>query len=313
MAESRESEIDRLRYENSQLRKTLEDGSLRQEEEHALLHRDYEKLVGELEHYRDLMSDMDRSPLARSTPAHSSRHMTTVIDRPVSCILPEKFSGERNEDWEDWISLFETYSSLNKWTQEEQVTILATLLRGRARKAWLDIPVPERKKYDSVKQCMHRALVPLGVSEIKKTELHTLRRNPSDSIQDFASELRRTVRLTYPELSSHSIDVLSKDFLINKIEDRQLRLKLRHQSKVPYDELVSIAVEWETIERLDRARSTVHSGVSQTTSEPDIGFQEQLKLVQQNLSSLQSQISKISGSIAPSRRSRKGGSGNHLN
>lgn len=297
MAESTSAEIERLRQENNSLRAITEDIAKHKAEVRRLRRMD-DELAGEFTSCKELVDTFmhsDNKPTASSTPAPPPvPSYTTVLERTVNCILPEKFSGDRDEDWTDWLGLFETYAELNHWSEREQITFLATLLRGRARKVWQEIPLDSRSSMNAIVRCMTTAFAPAGVTEIAKAELYALRRKPTDSFRDFAFDIRRMVRIAYPELSSAAIDTLSKDSLINKVDDRQLRLKLRHQSSKSYNELVSVAAEWETIEKIDKARSTFHSGVVEAKAESGLGLESKVEQLQANLQALQIRLDKLS-------------------
>ena len=53
--------------------------------------------------------------------------------RPV--VMPDAFSGESSETWEDWIDEFEECAILNKWSEEQMVQFMCVRLKGSARKA----------------------------------------------------------------------------------------------------------------------------------------------------------------------------------
>lgn len=120
------------------------------------------------------------------------------------------------------------------------------------------MPKIVQSNIDSLVPALTKAFTPQGLSDIKRAELQALVRKPSEDLFDFSLNVRR------PNLDTNAIDTLANDMFIAKLRDRNLRLKLRHLVTQSFDELVSAAIQWETIEKADKAMTSVYMGTVQT-------------------------------------------------
>ncbi|KAL5010990.1 hypothetical protein ScPMuIL_013295, partial [Solemya velum] len=283
--------------ENRYAQQKAEIDALRQEKD-ELVHQSMVSRDLQLEMSRKLeaLEELNRIPVTSSTPGPyplTGQSSTTIIERStVNCVLPEKFTGEGKEDWTDWISLFETHAEINQWTMPEMGKFLVSLLRGRARKVWHEIPLASQGNYGAIKKILTKAFVPFGVGEFRKAELHAIRRKLDESLYVFSLEIRRLVRQAYPELDTVALDILAKDNFVNKVDNSNLRLKLRHMPKLSFDEIVAVAMEWETIEQADKARSSIYASSVGIKSETST-MAEQIQFLCEEMKTLRSEIASV--------------------
>ena len=89
--------------------------------------------------------------------------------RPL--ITPDSFN--REENWDDWISHFNSASKVNKWNDWAKLLWLEVGLVGKARKAWSRLSTQDKGDYNSAVTALCRRFEPESKHDLYAAEFQT--------------------------------------------------------------------------------------------------------------------------------------------
>ena len=72
------------------------------------------------------------------SPQNSSEGLEWMAAKPL--VIPELFSGEGNQRWDDWLDHFERVAKVNSWDDAAKLTWLPARLTGRAAAVFRRLP-----------------------------------------------------------------------------------------------------------------------------------------------------------------------------
>ena len=189
------------------------------------------------------MSGVKKLPL---TP--EVRPGTLALDR---ALLPEVFCSGLVEEWTSWVQTFELYAQLNGWNDQHKARILGIRLGGKASRVYFDLPLETRNDFGMAIAALTSRFQPRGTQALGMLEFRKRGRRKDETFLDFAVELRRLSKVAFPTMDEVSREAICIAEFIDKMEQRELRLKLRHTSFATLDEAVAFATEWDAIETVD--------------------------------------------------------------
>ena len=191
--------------------------------------------------------------------------------------MPESFAALENNEWDSWIPYFEDCAVIKGWNGGRKAQFLAVLMRGSALLQLQNLATGVRENSATLKEALREQFVSKERVKVHKIEF----RARNEKLPDLASLLRRLVSRAYLEAVRDLQDSLAADQLINTLEDREVRMKLRGPGPKTTDEAVSHSLE---IAAICEAESRRNQGWSvQVVHEPSKGENsELLALLKQN-------------------------------
>ena len=96
-----------------------------------------------------------------------------------------------------FIAHVEAQRSLNGWTSKETAQLVRVTLNGEAQMAIEELEEVSRR-WEGMKEALRDRFEPAGLEAKHRTELLAQRRNDSETLAQYVSELRRLEKLAYP-------------------------------------------------------------------------------------------------------------------
>lgn len=189
-----------------------------------------------------------------STSSGSSGQVVANVVNPRPVVMPDMFSGSKEDDWEAWLTHFETCAILNKWEGVTKAQFLSVRLKGTAQRSLQELPVDVRNDFDQLKTALTAKFLPGEKLELYKAEFRSRRKESGESLREFADSLTKLARKAYPDVPAGHREELAKDKFIDGIESKETRVKLREITTKTLDEALCRAVQLEAIEAAEAQR-----------------------------------------------------------
>lgn len=109
-------------------------------------------------------------------------------DRPTekrAPILPDFFCGNADQRWQDWLSDFELFNSLNHWSDAGKVNFIGIRLKGAPRDVYRSLMGQEKSSYDRLKTALTERFEPLDRTEVFRTEFRWRVKREGERLLDF--------------------------------------------------------------------------------------------------------------------------------
>ena len=94
-------------------------------------------------------------------------------------VLPETFTEEQNFD--HWVSHFESVTAVNKWSDGEKLLWLRVRLIGKAHVAFDQLMPEVQQSYTTAKQALQERFEPESKCMLYKAEFDTRKKQKSES------------------------------------------------------------------------------------------------------------------------------------
>ena len=110
---------------------------------------------------------------------------------------------------------------------------------------------------------------PTNQSELHLAQMKTRLRKKSETIQELAQDIKRTVRMAYPNASMEIREQLCKDCFVDALNDREIQWSIYQQSPKTMDETVQLAVKLEAFHKSTQRYSMPQRGLRMQHEEPE--------------------------------------------
>ena len=111
--------------------------------------------------------------------------------------LPETFdTGKASE----WFQRYEICCRVNGWDADKMALKLPTLLEGEALTIWLELTEDEQKNYETTKNKIINAIMPMSFISLDTFHKRTLR--PGESLSLYVHELKQSLTQAMPDIAS---------------------------------------------------------------------------------------------------------------
>lgn len=158
--------------------------------------------------------------------------------------LPETFSGAKT-DLKDWLSHFDLVADANEWTSADKGINLACSLRGNAQQILRDLPVEERKNYDSILHALKRRFDPEEREKQHKNEFRSRHKRREESITDYGFALNRLASSAFPKMSYDDREDLVVEQFVLGLPSRELAWHVSSRNPETLDKAVGLAIEFD--------------------------------------------------------------------
>lgn len=212
-------------------------------------------------------------------------------------VKPPTFDG--SSDLSAYLRQFEMISEMNNWAETKKAMELAVCLRGTAADILNDIPFSSLRDYDCIVEALFQRFQPSNQRKLHLAKLRGRVRRKNETIDDLARDIRKMVRLAYPELSPTAKDEISLDFFTEALNDSQLRQAIIVGNPKSMSEAIRIAAESDA--NLNRS-NTYCRGV-QEYNEPllrriaELEFQVQQQAMQNQTQDLYARLARVETSV----------------
>ena len=116
--------------------------------------------------------------MAQEGDSEQPQEATNRKVQPV--IIPDAFSDELMESWDDWLGHFESVAKVNGWDENMCLLRLEVQLTGMAHNAWRQLSNEARAQYSTAKASLCKRFEPDSRREGYVAEFHTRKLNPGE-------------------------------------------------------------------------------------------------------------------------------------
>ncbi|KAK4012310.1 hypothetical protein OUZ56_021410 [Daphnia magna] len=191
---------------------------------------------------------------------HYGHHQSTIseLDIQATRLLTQisVFSTPgNNADFNSWLRHFENTLDFGDFEESKKIKYLRSKLVGPAgdllEQYQLDHPV-EATCYETLKQALKERFMGKNMEHKYRTSFNSCKREPGESIRNFAHRIQKLARGGYPNVSHEVIEQLSRDKFMNGLAP-QLHDRLFCKDFPSFDQMI------ETAERHDLALELINS------------------------------------------------------
>ena len=107
--------------------------------------------------------------------------------------IPNFYGGEQRdgETFEEWVDQFESVARIAGWNQDVKLVHLTTALRGTAQSFYRSCSQAQRSDYTRLVDALKKRFTPVKLTALQTQLFHSRRQGATESVDDFAQELRR--------------------------------------------------------------------------------------------------------------------------
>ncbi|XP_069986319.1 uncharacterized protein [Penaeus vannamei] len=192
---------------------------------------------------KEQSTTMDRLQERKMEPPEEERLPKDVCSDPASphdCQRwrkPSEFDGK--VAWEAYLAQFELLAGAQGWDDNEKALQLVSGLRGVALEVLAHLTSQQRTVYSHVVGALQRRFGHPHQAEVYRFRLKARVRARGESFPQLAQELETLVRHAYPAAAEDMVTVLTRDYFVDALQDRELQLYIKQAH--PEDVQVALA------------------------------------------------------------------------
>jgi len=225
----------------------------------------------------EFVSDSGASRVIDGRHIHRQYRTTTSRDRTeaAKCKLPNYYGKEK---WAVWFNRFDEVARRNAWNDNERLDVLIPRLQGLAGEFVFDQLSPAiRRDYSSLVTELNNRFRTVETSKSYQIKFNNRVQNVSESVENYAAELKRLYAKAYPsrESKTKEEDLLRKFY--EGVVDQQARFQVEYvKDPCNIDEAVRELVNLqETQEKLQNKRDKVMKAAVQDSSDEESSSSEE--------------------------------------
>jgi len=150
---------------------------------------------------------------------------------------PSEFDGK--VAWEAYLAQFELLAGAQGWDDDEKALQLVSSLRGAALEVLAHLTPSQRTVYSNLVGALQRRFGHHQQAEVYRARLKARVRARGESLPQLAQELETLVRRAYPVAAEDMVTVLTRDYFVDALQDRELQLYVKQAH--PEDVWVALA------------------------------------------------------------------------
>ena len=117
------------------------------------------------------------------------------------------FTGERDgvgETIDDWLERFNLIATTCNWSPQYKMANLVMRLGGQAFAFYQSCPASKRTNYDLLVEELRKRFTPVRIQSVQTSLFHERKQGKTESVDQYAQELRRLFSRAYPQSSQGS-------------------------------------------------------------------------------------------------------------
>ncbi|KAJ8915714.1 hypothetical protein NQ315_000648 [Exocentrus adspersus] len=163
---------------------------------------------------------------------------------------PPTFDGEVS--WSTYKRQCEAAATTNGWGEQQKATELVLALQGKALQTLQNIPEEKQNDYSTVVGALELRFGSKYLSQVYQHQLKSRSQGPTETLQEFSTDIERMVRLAYPEAPAEFIKQLNVQSFIDGVKDPELQQALRLGRFKTLSEAVIYGLEFEAAKNVSR-------------------------------------------------------------
>ncbi|GFW78231.1 uncharacterized protein TNCV_137001 [Trichonephila clavipes] len=182
------------------------------------------------------MEDLEKKLLAggneyKSKSLHVSAFLEPVLASPVPVpaspvsVKLSTYDGKTN--WEVYKIQFSIISEANGWTEGVEACQLAAYLRGEATDILQTLPDTERLNLNSLYNALDLRFGQKYSKKYARLQMKTRLRKTGESLQEFASEVKRLANLAFSDHPATVREVISLQYFGDSLKEKEIQKAVR--------------------------------------------------------------------------------------
>ncbi|KAJ3664328.1 hypothetical protein Zmor_008509 [Zophobas morio] len=140
-------------------------------------------------------------------------------------VQPPIFDGQTS--WTTYKKQFEAAALSNSWNDQQKATALVVALRGAALEILQTLSEENQKDYTALTTALELRVGDEHLRQVFVAQLKSRIQKSSESLQEFAADVKRLVHLAYPEAPQDFQDRLAAETFVNGVRDSEVRRVLQ--------------------------------------------------------------------------------------
>jgi len=158
------------------------------------------------------------------------------------------------EPWSAYLMQFELIAENNNWTATTKAMELITALKDDAMVYASFLSQEVKSSFTALSSAMANRFGDHGYPETYRQELHTLRKQHKETIQEYASRVEMLVRKSLPTIDTRTHSTLSVEYMLRGLPDQSIALELLTKRIDSMTEAIHQVTLYETYKRGTRDR-----------------------------------------------------------
>ena len=177
-----------------------------------------------------------------SSIAHRNRRGEDrpIVQKPKK---PATYSGKTG--WREYLIHFEVVAEFNKWDDRTKAFELALSLRDDTQVTLSYLKPQERKNFKSIVTALTSRFEPEVQSELFRSELKSRFRKKDEPLTEFAQDIKRLVRLAYPNTDVDVRATLGRNAFEDSLGDPDMEWAVHQGKPKSIETAVKLAFEFE--------------------------------------------------------------------
>ena len=189
---------------------------------------------------------MTERPQAWGDYASQTREIPRPVFSHTEMAVPKvklpTFDGKC--DWESFWVQFEFFCNQYQWDAQEKLTRLMSSLRDTAMQYVARLPMSDRISFEQMSAALKRRFGDHVLPETHRATLHSLKKNPRESLHEFAARVGELVSKSYPGLEGSQLHTsLTIESLVNGLNDPALIYDVLSKKPQTVDETIDM-ITW---------------------------------------------------------------------
>ena len=157
---------------------------------------------------------------------------------------------------------FEQLAEVHGWDHPTMAMVLGLSLRGSARSVMVNLTLPQRREYKSLKSALTQHFCPPQQVHLYQAELKARKRKPNESLPDLGRDIARLIRLAYPKADTATRETIGVNAFLDAIPGPAIEVRLNvlrgHPSTIL--EAVALAMEVDALFEAEAAKKRKPAG-----------------------------------------------------
>ena len=164
----------------------------------------------------------------------------TGIQKPKK---PATYSGKTG--WREFLIHFKMVSEFNKWDDRNKAFELALSVRDNAQVTPSDLKPQEWKNFKTVVAALTCRFEPEDQSKLYRSEVKNMFRKKDETLTEFAQDIKRLVRLAYPNTDMDVHATLGRNAFEDSLRDPDMEWAVHEGKSKTIETAVKLALEFE--------------------------------------------------------------------
>lgn len=167
---------------------------------------------------------------------------------------PDVYDGSNS--WSSYIEYYTRVSEVNGWNDKEKTLWLLVSMTGQASSAVQRLSEEDKQSFDDVRKKLTEIFQPKAKQNLYKAQFRNKSMIENQDLSEFATQLKLMCDLAHPVLDQAAKDELVLEKFIDGIKPKEIAFQVMSQNCRNLEEALSLAVQYETIDKLKRSSTT---------------------------------------------------------